>query len=240
MSDNAHNIESLHAEHDALVGEYATAYRVHSDTISAIPADASLRDMDARRDKALDITEAAQADQARVGEKLVQSAERAIEWATARTKADTTGLDALDGASLKRVYDRAIKSGDEARAIAAARMLDVDGDGGASLAGVSAAFPEVGTALGILDAYKVGPESVLGGLRYMAVRAPDDSRIAPTIEVAQRHAAEFRAAQQAELDAAIERKARQDHAARAPQRFPGSSVRSHGPRRQNPRTPFGH
>jgi hypothetical protein len=241
MSDTTNNtLDALNAEHDALTAAYQTPWHVHNDAISAIPADASLRDMDVRRDKALDVTEAAQADQARVAEKLVRHAERAAAWASERVNADTSDLDALDGDALRRVLDRALASGDESRAVAAARMLDADGDHTA-MPRVSATFPEVGVALSILDKYRAGYDADLASMRYMTVRTPADERIAPTMDVARQHAREEAAAAQADIDAQMARQARQAHASSGPVLPLHSSVRKgEGPHRVRRNAPYGY
>ena len=233
-------LDALNAEHDALRAEYQTAWTVHHDAINAIPANASLSDMDARRDKALDVTEAAQADQARIADKLAKHAERAAAWASERVKADTSNLDALNGAASRRVLDRAVASGDESRAVAAAMMLDADGDHTA-MPRVSTTFPEVGVALSILDKYRAGYDADLASLYYMTVRAPADERIAPSLDVARQHTQEAAAAAQADIDAQMARKARQAHASSASVLPLGSSVRKgNGPRRVRRNAPYGH
>jgi len=206
MSDTSNNTDALaalSAEHDALTAEYQAAWTVWHEAVSQIPADASLVDLDARRAKAHAITQDAAANQAAISDKMAKHADRATAWASERVVADTSGLDSTDNAALRRVLDRALATGDETRALAAASTLSADGDHTA-LSAVSAAFPEVGTALSILDTYATGPDADLAAMSYMRATMPDDDRIRPNFEAArtiQKRQAEQRAAEAAELEA---------------------------------------
>jgi len=105
----------------------------------------------------------------------------------------------MDREALTRVFDRAVIRGDRARAIAAAQLLDSDGDTTA-MPRLSASYDDIRAALEYRDAYGDAPTAVLAPLRSYTVRMPDDERIRPSIDVArliEREDAELRAAEEA-------------------------------------------
>jgi hypothetical protein len=202
MTAQAHNIDidAVEARRDELTQEYAGIWRAHNDAINAIPADTSLRDIDARHDRAARDTAAAADDQRRVADELVEGAEQAVEWAHSVLDSGdySDGLDGMDRDALTRVFDRAVIRGDKARAIAA-QLLDADGDQ-TTMPRLSANYDDVRAALEYRDAYGDDPSAVLAPLRSYTVRMPDDQRIRPSIDVArqiEREDAECRAAEDA-------------------------------------------
>lgn len=214
MTDNTHtiDIDAIESRRDDLTREYADIWRSHNDAIGAIPAESSLRDLDDRRDRAARDTAAASEDQRRVADELLEVAESCVEWAGDYLDSGdySDGLDGLDTDALTRVMDRAILRGDDKRALAAARLLEADGDNGAALSRLAAQNGDVRAALDYLDEYR-DPTAVLAALRSATVRMPDDERIRPTLDVArriEREDADRRAAE--ERDRLEERQARLD------------------------------
>ena len=241
MSDNTNSIDinAVEARRDELVAEHASIWRIHNDTVETIPGRTDLRDMDARREAVTNDLSAALDDQERVRGELVETAERAVEWAQSVLDGGdySDGLDGKDGDELRRTMDRAVIRNDMSRALAAAQLLDADGDHTA-MPRLSANFPDVGVALNYIDTY-ADPMAVLDStaLRMSTVKLPDDSRIAPTREVAQRHARE-----DAEIRAGIEAarlEARKDLHSRTNSMTAGVA-RSDESRNRVRRAPFGH
>jgi hypothetical protein len=233
------DIDAVEARRDELTREYADIWRSHNGAISAIPVDASLRDMDDRRDRAARDTAAAAEDQRRVADELLEGAEQAVEWSHSilDTGDYSDGLDGMDRDALTRVFDRAVIRGDRARAIAAARLLDADGDSTA-MPRLSANYDDVRVALDYLDAYGRDAQAILAPLRGATVRMPDDQRIRPNIDVArqiEREDAEIRAAEEA---AALEaRRKLHDELSRP---LSGGKARSVESRQRVKRAPFGY
>lgn len=214
MTDSTHiDIDAVEARVGELTDEHADAWHVHNGAISGIAYDASLRGadgdpygMDARRGKAVELTRDALADQERITDELVEAAGDALRWADSVLDAGdfSDGLDELDRESLTRVMDRAVIRNDGKRALAAAQLLDADGDHTAmprlASSGVEGA-DDVRVALEYVNAYG-DPAAILGSQAIVtsAVRLPDDGRLKPSVEVAQtlrREEAERRAAEEA-------------------------------------------
>ena len=196
--------------------------------------------MDARRERAAQITRDALGDQERIAGELVEAASDALDWADSMLDAGdfSDGLDGMDREALTRVFDRAVIRGDKARAIAAAQLLEADGDTTA-IPRLSANYDDVRVALEYRDAWRDEPSAILAPLRASAaVRMPSDERIRPSVEVAQRHAredAEIRAAEEA---AALEaRRKLHDELSRP---LSGGKARSVESRQRVKRAPFGY
>ena len=233
------DIDAVESRIGELRGEYIAARQVHSDAIGALPGDATLRDMDARRDEAAELTRDALADQERIAAELVEAAADALAWADSVLGAGdySDGLDGMDRESLTRVFDRAVIRGDMARAIAAAQLLDADGDK-AALPRLSANYDDVRVALEYRDAWRDEPSAALAPLRVVAVRMPSDDRIRPSVEVAQRHAAEDAERRAAEEAAALE--ARRKLHGELSRPLSGGKARSVESRQRVKRAPFGY
>jgi hypothetical protein len=202
VTKTGNDIDAIEAHRDELHDAQTAVWRAHNDAVAALAADATLRTQDERRDRAVELTRAARADQERIAAELVETANDALDWANGvlDTGNYSDGLDGLDRESLTRVFHRAVMRDDKARALAAAQLLDADGDTSA-LPRLSANYDDVRIALDYLDAYR-DPRAVLDNvsLSMSTVRMPEDSRIAPTREVAEQHAreaAELRAAEEA-------------------------------------------
>jgi hypothetical protein len=243
----AHNIDNIENRHDELTDEYVASWHVHNDAIAALPADASLRGedgdlygMDARRVKAAELTRDALAEQESIAAELVENASAALDWADGVLDSGdySDGLDGLDREALTRVYDRAAIKGNKRRALAAAQLLDADGDPTA-LPRLSANYEDVRIALDYLDAYR-DPNAVLDNvaLKMSTVRMPEDSRIAPTREVAQQHAREDAERQAAEEAARLE--ARQALHAEMSRTVSGGKARSVESLTRVRRAPYGY
>lgn len=205
MTDSTNNIGDVEARLDDHKREYQGAWHVHNGAINGIRDDASLRDLDARRSKALEFTEDAAAHQSEIADKMIETVEVGLESARAYLDAGdySDGLDGLEKDALKRVLDRSIIAGKERRAVASALLLDGDGDVTA-LSFLRANFPDARRALDYLDDYGDDPNAVLAPLRSITVRLPDDERVAATREVAERHAREDRERRAAEELADLE------------------------------------
>jgi len=200
------DIDATEARIEELRGEYIAARQVHSDAIGALPADTTLRDMDTRRACAAELTRDALTEQERIADELVEAAGDALSWAGSVLDAGdfSDGLDGMDSESLRRVMDRAVIRDDRARALAAAQLLDADGDTTA-MPRLSVNYPDIGVALEYVDTWS-DPSAVLAPLRSAAVRMPSDDRIRPSVEVAQRHAREDADARAAEMRDELEQR----------------------------------
>jgi hypothetical protein len=239
MTTYTHNVDAIEQRRSDLEAEYVAAWHVHNDAINALPADATLRTTDDRRNSAAELTRDASAEQERVAAELVKNARKALDWANSVLDSGdfSDGLDGMDRESLTRVFDRAIMRGDKARAIAAAKLLDADGDTTA-MPRLSVNYDDIRVALEYVDAYANDPTAILAPLRYMAARMPEDRRIAPSIDVArqiEREDAESRAAEEA---AALEaRRELHDELSRP---LSGGKARSVESRQRVKRAPFGY
>ena len=231
------DIDAVEARIDELRDGYITARQVHSDALAALSGDASLRDMDARRDKAAELTRDALAEQERISAELVEAAADALEWSRGvLDSGDESGLDGMTDDELTRVFDRAIQRGKYDRALGAARVLESSGDA-RMMHVLSAQHDDTRAALAYLDEWRDEPSRVLDdvSLKLSAVRMPDDSRIRPNAEVARRHAdedAKRRAAKEAD---ALE--ARRELHAEMNRTISGGVARSDESRQRVKRTP---
>jgi hypothetical protein len=237
-NNDTHNIDIDAAESriEELRGEYIAARQVHTDAIGALPDDAALRDMDTRRDKAAELTRDALSEQERIAGELVEAAADALTWAQDVLDAGdfSDGLDSMDRESLTRVFDRAVIRGDKARALAAAQLLDADGDKTA-LPRFSANYPDdVGAALGYVAEWGDATR-VLDTLRTSTVKIPSDERIRPSVAVARQHAAEDAERRAAEEAAAHQ--ARRELHAEMNRTISGGVARSDESRQRAKRTP---
>jgi len=234
------DIDAVEARIDELRGEHTAAWHVHNDAIGALPGDATLRDMDARRDKAAELTRDALDDQERIAAELVEAAGDALDWARGYLDSgDESGLDGMTDEELTRVFNRAIRRGNHDRALGAARVLESSGDA-RMMHVLSAQHDDTRAALAYLDEWRDDPSRVLDdiALKMSAVRMPDDSRIGPNADVARRIADEDAARRAAEEAAALEaRRKLHDELSRP---LSGGKARSVESRQSVKRAPFGY
>jgi hypothetical protein len=210
------DIDAVESRIDELRSEYIAARQVHSDAIGALPADATLRYMDARRSKAAELTREALAEQGRIAAELVEAAGDALDWAR----------------------------GNHDRALGAAHVLESSGDA-RMMHVLSAQHDDTRAALAYLDEWRDDPSRVLDdiALKMSAVRMPDDSRIGPNADVARRIADEDAEQRAAEVAAMLEaRQAMQAEMSRvpgAPTRLVSDESRERRASRRR-RAPYGH
>lgn len=178
------NIDTIELRRAELEEKFVSAWRIFNDTIEAMPNDFSLKTPEDRHSKAAKAVEDARAEQARILGELADNHAEALEYASGVLASGdfSDGLDGLDGAGLTKVMDRAIIRNKGARALAAAQLLDADGDNTA-IPRLRANFDEYRVALD----YDESPDYVLpAGIRMATVTMPDKMRYGPTSDVAAR------------------------------------------------------